>query len=137
MALWRLFYHVVWTTEGRESIVEGEVRRLVFGAILSKAEELGVTVHAMGATGDHVHLALTIPPQLAVADCIRAFKVSSAQAVNRRLTQLTRLRWQRGYGVFTFGERSLPTVVEYVQRQEQLHATGEIKPYYERVEDGH
>ena len=134
--MWRLFYHVVWATEGRQSLIEGDVRRLVYAAILRKAEELGVTVHAVGGTGDHVHVVLTVPPQLALADCVRALKLASAQEVNRRMRLLTPLFWQKGYGAFTFGQRSLPTVVEYVQRQEQLHATGETKPYYEHVEDG-
>ncbi len=134
--MWRLFYHAVWMTEDGQALLEGDVRRLVYTAIRRKADELGVEVHALGGTSDHVHVVLTVPPHLAVADCIRALKLASAQEVNRRLGQLTPLRWQRGYGVFTFGERSLPTVIEYVQRQEQLHATGETKPYYERVEDG-
>jgi len=134
--MWRLFYHAVWMTEDGQALLEGDVRRLVYTAIRRKADELGVEVHTLGGTSDHVHVVLTVPPHLAVADCIRALKLASAQEVNRRLGQLTPLRWQRGYGVFTFGERSLPTVIEYVQRQEQLHATGETKPYYERVEDG-
>lgn len=134
--MWRLFYHVVWRTEGGQSLIEGEIRRLVYGAIMRKAEELGAIVHAIGGTGDHVHVVLTIPPQLALADCVRALKLASAQEVNRRMRLLTPLFWQKSYGAFTFGERSLPVVIEYVQRQEQLHSSGEIKPYYEQAEDG-
>lgn len=134
--MWRLFYHAVWMTEDGQALLEGDVRRLVYAAVRRKADELGVLIHELGGTRDHIHVVLTIPPHLAVADCIRALKLASAHEVNRRLGELTPLRWQRGYGVFTFGERSLPTVIEYVQRQEQLHATGETKAYYERVEDG-
>ncbi len=138
--MWRLFYHAVWSTEGGQAILEGDVRRLVYMAVRRKADELKVTVHALGGTKDHVHVVLTIPPQLAVADCIRSLKLASAQEVNRRLGPKTPLlpplRWARGYGVFTFGERSLPTVVDYVHRQEVLHAEGETKPYYERMDDG-
>ncbi len=134
--MWRLFYHIVWATEGGQSLIEGDVRRLVYAAILRKADELGVTVHALGGTGNHVHIVVTVPPQLALADCVRALKLASTQEVNRRLRLLTPLVWQRGYGAFTFGERSLPVVVEYVQRQEELHASGQTKPYYERLENG-
>lgn len=135
MVQWRLFYHAVWVTENRTSLLEGEVRRWVYDAIRRKADELGVTLHAIGGTKDHVHVVLTIPPQLAVADCIRSLKVASALAVNRRQRMLTPLRWQKGYGVFTFGERSLPKVVDYVSRQEEIHSTQQASPYYERVDD--
>ncbi len=136
MRRWRLFYHVVWYTEAGASLLEGEVRGMVYGTIRREAERLGAVVHALGGTGDHVHVVLTIPPHLAVADCVQELKRASRHAVNQRLTLLTRLRWQRGFGVFTFGERSLPTVVEYVQRQEEVHKGGEVKAYYERVDDG-
>ena len=136
MSTWRLFYHVVWYTEETTSLLEGEVRGIAYGAIQHRAQELGITLHALGGTNNHLHLVMTVPPQLAVADCIHALKRASRQAVNQRLGLLTRLRWQRGYGVFTFGERSLSTVVDYVMRQEEIHRAGEVKPYYERVDDG-
>ncbi len=136
MPRWRLFYHVVWYTEASTSLLEGEVKGLAYGAIRREAERLGAVVHALGGTNNHVHVVLTVPPQLAVADCIHELKRASRHAVNQHLGLLTRLRWQRGYGVFTFGERSLPTVVEYVRRQEELHYSGELKTYYERVDHG-
>jgi|AMFO01.1.fsa_nt_gi Transposase and inactivated derivatives len=136
MSAWRLFYHIVWYTEESTSLLEGEVKGIAFGAIQRRAYELGVTVHALGGTSNHLHLVLTIPPQLAVGDCIQELKRASRQAVNQRLGLLTRLRWQREYGVFTFGERSLPSVVDYVLRQEAIHRGGELKRYYEQVDDG-
>ncbi len=133
--MWRLFYHAVWATEDRASLLEGEVRRVVYDAIRRKADELGVVLHAIGGTEDHVYVVLTVPPQTVVADCIRALKLASAVAVNLPRRTLTPLRWQKGYGVFTFGERSLPSVIAYVEEQVERHRRGDINAYYERVDD--
>ncbi|NPA90180.1 MAG: IS200/IS605 family transposase [Chloroflexi bacterium] len=136
MRRWRLYYHAVWYTEEGASLLEGEIKGLAYEAIRHGAEQLGATVLAVGGTNNHVHVVLIIPPRIAVSDCIHELKRTSRHTVNQHLGLLTRLRWQKGYGVFTFGKRSLESVIEYVQHQEELHRNGEIKDYYERVDDG-
>jgi hypothetical protein len=43
--------------------------------------------------------------------------------------------WQRGYGVFSFGEKQLGKAVEYALNQKQRHSQGNIIPLLEEIED--
>jgi hypothetical protein len=44
-------------------------------------------------------------------------------------------RWQEGYGALSLGERSLATVVAYVQNQPRHHREGTTLPLYETTEE--
>lgn len=133
MAFWRLYYHLVWATYQREPMLVGEVERQVYGTLLGKAEELGIVVHAISNVEDHIHLAISIPPKLAIADCIRHFKGSSAYYVNRLQCADSQFGWQDSYGVLSFGERSLPQVVSYVRNQKEHHQQGMTIAIYEQM----
>ena len=82
MSFWRLFYHIVWSTRGRAQLIDATVEDLLQKAIRSTCTELEVPVHAVGTMPDHVHLAISIPPSLAVAKVVGRIKGSSAHLVN-------------------------------------------------------
>ena len=42
--------------------------------------------------------------------------------------------WQEGYGVLSFGKRSLPQVVDYVLHQRERHRSGQLIAEMERDE---
>jgi putative transposase len=118
----RLYYHLIWATYQREPWLIDEIERQVYGTILNKAKELECAIHAIGGIDDHLHLAVSIPPKLAVAEVIRQFKGASAHYVNHQPQAVGNFRWQSGYGALTFGERSMETIVTYIRHQIENHA---------------
>jgi putative transposase len=59
-----------------------EREKVFYGVLYRKAEELEMKIHAAGNVDDHVHVVLSIPPKLAVADCVKHIKGASAFAIN-------------------------------------------------------
>lgn len=135
MAYWQLHYHLIWATYQREPWLVDEIERQVYGTILNKAKELECLVHAIGGIDNHLHLAISIPPKLAVAEVIRQLKGASAYYVNHQPHAKSTFRWQRGYGALTFGERSMETIVAYIHHQQEHHAQNTIIALYERIEE--
>ena len=134
MSYWRLHYHLIWATHQREPLLTEAVERQVFGTILNKAKELGCLVHAIGGVDDHIHLGISIPPKLAVAQVIRQLKGASAYYVNHQPNAPGTFHWQKGYGALTFGERSMETIVAYVRGQKEHHAQNTTIALYEQIE---
>jgi len=134
MAYWRLQYHLVWATTLRQPLISADTARVIEQALYRKARELGITIHQVGGVEDHIHVVASIPPRVAVAACLQQFKGASSYAVNSDLHHATRFRWQDGYGVLTLGESSLGRVIDYVRRQREHHATGELLPALEQCE---
>ena len=135
MPFYQTYYHLIWATYKREPFLVDRIEKQIYGTILSKAKELGCPVHAIGGIDDHIHIAISIAPKLAVADVIRQLKGSSTYYVNHQPDAGATFGWQRGYGVLTFGGRSMPTVVAYVQNQKEHHRQQSTIALYERIDE--
>jgi putative transposase len=55
--------------------------------------------------------------------------------VNEQAVIADHFGWQDGYGVFTFGERSLKRIVAYAKNQRKHHAEEKTISYCERMSD--
>lgn len=133
MAYWRLHYHLVWSTIDRLPFIEAKLESQIYGTILTMANELGVKVHAIGNIEDHIHLAVSIPPRIAVADCVKHFKGASSRYVNQQADATEHFNWQEGYGALTFGDQAMADVVAYVRNQKDHHRQRSLRAPFERM----
>ncbi len=133
MALWRLYYHVVWATKGRLPLITPEMEPDLYRYIGHKGVEMDCLIHAVGGIENHLHVAASIPPTLSVADIVGQLKGGSAHLMNHAFERPETFAWQEGYGVFSFGQRQLRTVVGYVLNQKTHHAAGTIIVPLERA----
>jgi REP element-mobilizing transposase RayT len=135
MTYWRLHYHLIWGTQDRQPILTLEREKIFYGVLYNKAVELGLKIHAAGNVEDHAHIVASIPPKLAVADCVRHLKGASAFAINHMAGSDGQFKWQGGYGALSVGERSLEIVKEYAARQKEHHRENKLIAVYERMDE--
>jgi len=133
MPYWRLHYHFIWTTFERTPWLTEQLAHLIKRSICARANRLGVIVHEIGGIEDHVHVVASVPPKLAVAECVGQLKGASSHTANDSSGITAAFRWQSGYGVLSLGERSLPTVIAYVRNQRAHHTNGSLMPLYEHT----
>lgn len=137
MTFWRCYYHIVWTVKHREPLITAQAEAVIFESIRAKSTELKSPILALNGVEDHLHVALNIPPKLAVAEWVRRVKGASSHTVNTRIypDTDTHFRWQEGYGVLTFGVKNLAIVVDYINRQKEHHASGQVEAYLETTDE--
>jgi REP element-mobilizing transposase RayT len=135
MTYWRLHYHIIWATYEREPGITPEREKMFYGVLYNKGKELGLKIHAAGNVEDHVHVVVSIPPKLAVSDCVRHLKGASAYAINHMPGSDGNLKWQGGYGALTIGEGSLEMVMEYAIRQKEHHRESKLITMYVKVDE--
>lgn len=70
MPFWKLYYHFIWGTKNRFPLIDANLESELHRVIAAKAKDLGGFVHAIGGTRDHIHLAVSIPPKVALAKFI-------------------------------------------------------------------
>lgn len=136
MPFWRMYCHLIWTTKHREPTLVGDVARTVDHSLRATAKDMKLAVHALYLMPDHVHLAVSIPPKLAVADVVSRLKGASSHHVNHAESRdPQRFSWQSEYGAVSFGEKQLPAVVAYIKKQPERHATSHLWDRVERIDE--
>lgn len=125
--------HLTWHTKTSAPLLTPEVEEMSFAVLREKCAALsGIYLHQLGAIPTHIHVALSIDPTVLISDLIGQLKGYSSHEVNRRLGLGRKvLEWQSGYGVVSFGTKDQPWVCEYVRRQKEHHAAGDV---HERLE---
>ena len=137
MPYWRLFYHIVWGTKNRLALIDPAWEKDLHGYLWGKAMTLECLPHAIGGVSDHVHIAISVPPKVPLATLIGQLKGSSSHYINQTYTNGSFL-WQAEYGVFTFSEKALPGIVNYINNQKQHHAENMLNvamEYFARADD--
>ncbi|MDO8690805.1 MAG: IS200/IS605 family transposase [Dehalococcoidia bacterium] len=135
MPYWRLFYHIVWGTRDRLPVIEDNLLAALHEQIAGNASRLGAIVHAAGGVEDHIHLAVSVPPGIALSEFVRQLKGSSSHYVNHELAPPVAFAWQADYGVVSLDSKQLDRVVLYVKEQRKHHAQQTTIPVLERLSE--
>jgi putative transposase len=73
-----------------------------------------------------------MPPTLNITDWMKHVKGVSSHDINQSQPAASdRFRWQGGYGVITVGPQGLQLVQDYITRQKEHHAQGDLYPSLE------
>ncbi|GAB4539155.1 MAG: IS200/IS605-like element ISDra9 family transposase [Pleurocapsa sp.] len=134
MALWRLYYHLVWATKNRQPFIHRDREVRLYPYIISKADSLNCIIHAINGTENHLHVIASIPPQIAIAEFMKRIKGSSSHYLNQNFPHHPKLAWQEGYGVFSLGGKQLNTAIAYVQNQKIHHRQNTTISMLEKID---
>lgn len=116
-----LHYHVVFSTKDRQPWITDDIEERVWKFIGGIARENKMKALLVGGMPDHLHLALAIPPTLAVSNALRLLKGGSSKWIKDTFPKMRGFAWQDGYGAFTVSKSSLPDVLAYIQNQREHH----------------
>ena len=127
-------FHINWHTKHDIPVLVGQIEDRLYHYLRHRIVTTpNVVLHAMGGTADHLHVAVTVPPALPIADWIGELKGASAHYINHEIARRKALEWQTGYGIVSFGTKDLAWVVRYVENQKAHHARGSTVERLERI----
>ena len=118
---YRCEYHVVFVPKYRRKVIYRELRKDI-GEIMRKlCNEMKVEIMEAEACADHIHMLVSIPPYMSVAQFVGTLKSKSALMIFDRHANLkykygNRNFWCRGYYVDTVGKNE-SRIAEYIQNQ--------------------
>ena len=120
---WRCKYHIVFAPKYRRQEIYGKIKADI-GTILRKlCEQKDVEIIEAQACPDHIHMLVSIPPNISVAQFMGYLKGKSSLMIFDRHANLkykygSRHFWCRGYFVDTVG-RNKKAIAEYIKNQLQ------------------
>ena len=126
---WNCKYHIVFAPKYRRQEIYGKIK-VDIGQILRKlCDQKGVEIIEAEACPDHIHMLVSIPPNISVAQFMGYLKGKSALMIFDRHANLkykygNRHFWCRGYYVDTVG-RNKKAIEEYIKNQLQEDIMGD------------
>ena len=118
---YRCQYHIVFAPKCRRKEIYGQIKKDV-GEILRKlCEQKEVEIIEAEACSDHIHMLVSIPPHISIAQFMGYLKGKSTLMIFDRHSNLkykygSRHFWCRGYYVDTVG-RNKKVIAEYIRNQ--------------------
>jgi putative transposase len=121
-------YHIVWRPVSRRDVLQEPVKRALENLFHTIASQHGMEGLAEDVQPDHIHLFVSFPPAMAIADAVKLLQGISARQLwlmfpgFRKRTRSGRL-WAPSYDVGTAGHVSAETIRKDIEAQEAHHAT--------------
>ena len=123
---WNCKYHIVFAPKFRRQIIYGQIKADIGKILRQLCEAKKVEIIEAEACPDHIHMLVSIPPYLSVAQFVGYLKGKSSLMIFDRHANLkykygNRHFWCRGYYVDTVG-RNKERIAEYIRNQLQEDA---------------
>jgi REP element-mobilizing transposase RayT len=118
-----LLVHVIFSTKDREPYLTETLRPRVLPYMGGIVRELGGAALRVKGPDDYVHLLLTLPATLAIAEVMRVVKTNSSRWIHESFPESSAFAWQTGYGAFSVSKSNVDAVTAYIDGQEQHHKT--------------
>ena len=118
---WRCQYHIVFAPKFRRKAIYGQLKADIRRILRKLCEEKKVEIIEAEACADHIHMLVSIPPHLSVAQFMGYLKGKSTLMIFDRHANLkykygSRHFWCRGYYVDTVGKNK-KAIEEYIRNQ--------------------
>ena len=122
-------YHIVFAPKYRRIVIYGKIKADIGKILRQLCDAKRVEIIEAEACPDHIHMLVSIPPYLSVAQFVGYLKGKSSLMIFDRHANLkykygNRHFWCRGYYVDTVG-RNKERIAEYIRNQLQEDATYE------------
>lgn len=131
MSYYRVIYHLVWGTKHRLPLITEKIQTYLYQTMISKIQDMGGFVYAIGGVEDHIHIILSIPAKIAIKEFVRKLKGSSSYHVNKKLGTPGQFQWQAGYGIFSIDPENKDGIIQYVKHQKEHHDDRSLHPEFE------
>ena len=122
MSFTQLTYHIVLRTyRSHHTICEANERSL-YAYIMGICSSLKAKLIRIGGMPDHIHLLVSVPPSLAVAEFVRRIKFSSGTWLKEKKELFPNFDgWGEGYAAFSYSHKDIPHVKSYIMNQKEHH----------------
>ncbi len=115
--------HIVWITKYRRKILRGEIAERVREIVREACRRARVEILRGHISADHVHVMISIPPQVTISRLMQRMKGKSSSQLCNEFPALRqrfwgRHVWARGYFCRSSGHVTDAVIKAYIERQE-------------------
>lgn len=97
-------YHIVWITKYRYKVLQGTLRIRIREIIAQVADEMNIKIINGVLSSDHIHVFVSIPPNITVSEFVQKAKGRSSRKIQQEFPEIKKRYWGRhfwGRGYFS------------------------------------
>jgi REP element-mobilizing transposase RayT len=118
-----LLTHCIFSTKDRAPHLTKQIAPGAFAYMGGIVRSFGGVPLLINGVADHVHMLVSLPPTIAVAEAMRLVKANSSKWIHEQWPDQRAFGWQNGYGAFSVSRSNQETVLTYIAGQEEHHET--------------
>ena len=122
-SLAKIYLHIIFGTKDRKDIIPNIIKKALYAYIAGVCNDKDSHACRIGGTGNHIHIACTLPRTITVSKLLEEIKRASSIWMKEQDSDNDDFAWQAGYGVFSIGQSQLDALVAYIDNQETHHET--------------
>lgn len=129
---YELQYHIVWGTKYRRKWLKEYVKKELLVSLAATVKKYPTLhIEAVNTDGDHVHLQIEIPPDIAISDAVCVLKARSSLHLRKRFKFIDKIYlekdgiWSVGYFVSSVGlnEQRVKQYIAWQGKREKPQTT--------------
>jgi putative transposase len=129
--------HFIWSTLGRRRWIGPDIEQELYSYIGGIARNHNGALIAAGGDDDHIHLYLSMPSTLSLAQMVNVTKSNSSSWLRQRFPARKQFAWQKGYGAFSVSRSAEHGVIDYLSTQRAHHRQVDFKQEFVRFLEQH
>lgn len=126
----QIYIQVVFAVKGRENLIHKNLKDELYKYICGIANGQHQKVYAINGMPDHIHLLLSMKPDISLSNLVRDIKANSSKWINSNKKIVGKFQWQEGFGAFSYSSSHLDKVIAYINNQEEHHSKKTFKEEY-------
>ena len=118
--VYNIEYYFVWVTKYRYQVLQGDVALRLRELVRQTCETFEIKILSGVVSKDHVHIVISVPPNMAPSEIMRRIKGRSARKLFEEFPTLKkrywgRHFWARGYFCATVGQMDEEMIKNYLE----------------------
>jgi REP element-mobilizing transposase RayT len=126
----QIYLQAVFAVKYRAAVLDKAWRSKVQGVIGNLINETGCKTIIVNGVNDHMHCFFGLKPVVSASELIQTVKGKSSKYINDHNLTKERFEWQPGYGIFSYRQRDIDQIYNYVKGQEANHQKQSFKDEY-------
>ena len=129
-----LYYHIVWRTKRSERTITESHDHDLYAYIHGYCERKQCKLIRIGGVSDHIHMLVSIRPDVAVSDFVKVLKTETSKWIKTQPDKFPMFDgWGNGYAAFTYSEHDKEMIRQYIMNQKEHHRAHTFREEYEAL----
>jgi REP element-mobilizing transposase RayT len=129
----QIYIQSVFVVKHRKALISPEWKEELCRVIGNLINQNNCKSLIVNGVEDHIHCFYILKPSVSLAEVVRNVKSKSSKWINESDFTLEKFEWQSGHGSFSYSDRDVDMIINYIKNQEEHHRKRSFREEYKAL----